>query len=699
MAVTLAFTLIGLLVILGSSVIGYLYWLKRDTQKIADLAALAGAARMDQCTTGNDNSAADANAKDANHLESSATIVTQCGRWNPSKTGGDHFTAGGGTAMNAVKAEVSRTPAPWISLGLDLPTTTASAIATGSPPVAAFSVTPALASLNHQALLGQLLQAVGLDPSQLDLVGYNGLANVRITPSGLLSALGIDVPVGADVGTINQLLDTKVGLSQLLDAEVGLAGQNGLLGLNAQLLSALQARLGVSDLQVQLGSSATSPGIFALLQGPDANADTALTAQVDALQLLATSIGVATGQHAVSLGANASTLNLGLLSLTAAASVIEPPSIGIGGVGTTANSAQIRIFLHLQSGTDTLASSIPLLGDLVSALIRLQVDIPVAIDVVQAMGTLTDLCDPDDPDDPETLKDGIPRATIRVDASLLQTCIGNFSQADAFSTVSSCAAIPGASSNKQLLSVGTGTLLGNAQLLGLNTHMLISALPASGSVTLAAGQSGTVGNQLLIGDTVSNLVTALTGALLVNTAGGGSTASCNGQGLNTCYQLAQDLWNTTSGSTLARLWAAQNTISTTSSGLTGFLGGTLNGVLGLLGGVLTLNPIGIADGLGTVLTQVGGLLADLTVGPVCALGSQNACITLLATGMAGNTSSGSANVVPLLLGFLLQALQPALNAIGSVLLTPLLQDVLGLNLGVTTVHLDSLQCHAVHLVY
>ncbi len=693
MAVLLILTLAGLVAILGSTLIGYLYWLKRDTQKIADLAALAGAVQLSQCSgDGSDNIAARNNAVMANAFKGAMAI--QCGVWNPANPASDHFIATAAAAANAVRVVASSTPLSWWPFGaVPLPMVTASAVATGTAPVAAFSITPALAKLNNQAPLGQLLQAIGLDPTQLDLVSYNGLANVHITPSGLLSALGIDVPVGADAGTLNSLLDTKVGLSQLLDAEVALAGQSGLLGVNAQLISALQASLGLSNIQVQLGSSPGSPGIFALLQGPDANAQAALTAQVDALQLLATSIGVATGQHALSLGANASTLNLGLLRLTAAATVIEPPSIGIGGVGTTANSAQLRVYLRLQSGTDTLAGSIPLLGNLIGALIRLQVDIPVAIDVVQAMGTLTDLCDPG------TQADGIPRATIRVDASLLQTCIGNFSQADAFSTVSSCATVPGASSNKALLSLGTGSLLGNAQLLGLNSHMVISALPASGSVTLAAGESAEVGNQLLIGDTVSNLVNALLGALLVNTAGGGSNATCNGQSASTCYQLAQDLWNTTSGAPLSRLIAAQNSISQAGQGLTGFLGNTLNGVLGLLGGVLTLNPAGIVDGLGSVLGQVGNLLSSLVTGPTCALGVDQACISLLANSMSGSSSSGTANVVPLLLGFLLETLRPVLNAIGSAVLTPLLQNVLGLNLGVTTVHLQSLQCHAVHLVY
>lgn len=45
-AITIMLCMLGLIAILGLIEVGYLYWAKRDVQKIADLAALAGAQRL-----------------------------------------------------------------------------------------------------------------------------------------------------------------------------------------------------------------------------------------------------------------------------------------------------------------------------------------------------------------------------------------------------------------------------------------------------------------------------------------------------------------------------------------------------------------------------------------------------------------------------------------------------------------------------
>ena len=45
-AVPMLLILLGLINMLGLVEVGYLYWAKRDAQKVADLAALAGAQRL-----------------------------------------------------------------------------------------------------------------------------------------------------------------------------------------------------------------------------------------------------------------------------------------------------------------------------------------------------------------------------------------------------------------------------------------------------------------------------------------------------------------------------------------------------------------------------------------------------------------------------------------------------------------------------
>jgi hypothetical protein len=66
--------------------------------------------------------------------------------------------------------------------------------------------------------------------------------------------------------------------------------------------------------------------------------------------------------------------------------------------------------------------------------------------------------------------------------------------------------------------------------------------------------------------------------------------------------------------------------------------------------------------------------------------------------MNGGTTSLPNSLVAVL-GFVVQTLQGPLNQLGSQVLTPALRDILGIKLGVSTVSLQSLQCHGVQLVY
>ncbi|WP_213977580.1 pilus assembly protein TadG-related protein, partial [Serratia marcescens] len=78
MSVTMMLVMLALLAMLGLVEIGYLFWAKRDAQKVADLAALAGAQRLELCTADNsDNSAARQNALAQNRF--AGTLQIRCG--------------------------------------------------------------------------------------------------------------------------------------------------------------------------------------------------------------------------------------------------------------------------------------------------------------------------------------------------------------------------------------------------------------------------------------------------------------------------------------------------------------------------------------------------------------------------------------------------------------------------------------------
>lgn len=666
--------------------LGYLFFIKRELQKTADLAAIAGASAVlpADCTA-----ARAAALTNAGQNLSGFTPVVACGRWDPAQGTERHFTADQ-TAFNAVHVVIEGAPPPLLAFFPGERSLRAEAIAAATDPLASFSVGSTLLRTGD-SVLGDLLKGIGLDLTGTSLVGYDGLAQVQITPAGLLQALGLEVAADIGVGELNTLLAAEtVQLGPLLNAIVTAGGQDTLLASNAALLNAVVTRLGVSELEVQLGSLASGPsGLFAEIIAPGANAASALNVGVNALDLLYSAIGVATQKHAVAVN------GLSLAGLVSAKTVlIEPPSVAIGGVGATAYTAQLRTWIEVDTG------NLPVIGHIA------RVKLPIMVDLVNGRGTLTEMCTP------ELRKpDGTERASIAVNASIAKVCVGRpganpANENQIFSTSASC---DQNLSDEDLLHVG---LLG-VNLVSLRTHLKMDALPLQASVTLAAGETGTVGNDLLLGSTVKNITDALLATLLVETLDRGPALT-----LAQRQTTAQNLWNAQGAACgsracrVSRLTTVKAGIENTTAGLGGFLGGLSSDVLALLSHTLSLNLQGLLNGVGNLvgglLTSVGDILGAVLGGVIggctALIGSNDAaCVNEIANSLNGNTSGGGdtvPNAITALTGYLLQALRPLLDAIGSSVLTPLLHDVLGLHLGQIDVHLRTLNCQArAHLVY
>lgn len=520
-AVALLLMMLALVTMLGLVEVGYLYWARRDTQKIADLAALAGAQRLSQCAADNQgNTAASNNATVENGF--TGTLAITCGTWDPvaNAAASDHFSATApGATPNAVKVTARRPVLPIYRFTGTLPSVGASAVASGLQPVAVFSVGSTLVDIHGTALLGQLLSGIGISLPNATLVGYNGLANLTITPSGLLKQLGVQVPADITVGGLNQLLASSVNARALVDvlnATVNAAGQEQLLSANAELVSALSTSLGTPPGAITLGSTSAAPGsLFAQIVAPDSAAQSALNARINALQLISTAIGVATRQHAITLPATS--ISLPAINVSVAAAVVEPPSIGIGGVGATAYTAQIRAFLNLNVST----TNVPIVGGLIGLLADVNLDVPVAVDLVNAKATITDLCTTED-------SRGNPLATIAVKSSILEMCVGDMKQDRALQTPGSCDMIPGASSNHRLLQASA--VLSLLNLATVDSHFSVSALEANGSDTLYPGQAKDIpqnGTPLSIGTALASLLNTLT-AVLTNQATTSSQSNLTG---------------------------------------------------------------------------------------------------------------------------------------------------------------------------
>ena len=666
--------------------LGYLFVVKRELQKTADLAAVAGASAVQPADCTAARAATLANA--AQNLAGFTTVAT-CGRWDPAQGTERNFMADQ-TAYNAVHVVISGAPPPLLAFFPGQRNLQAEAVAAATDPLASFSVGSTLLRTGS-SLLGDMLKGIGLDLTGTSLVGYDGLAQLQITPAGLLQALNIPVATDIGVGELNTLLAAQnVQLGTLLDAIVTLAGQDSLLVSNVSLLNAVVTRVGVSNLQVQLGSLASGPsGLFAEIVAPGASASSALDVGVNALDLLHSSIGVATQRHAVNVS------GLSLSSLVSARTVlIEPPSIAIGGVGATAYTAQLRTWAEIDTG------NLPVIGHIA------RVRLPIMIDVVNGRGTLTQMCTP-----ALRASNGTERASIAVNASIVKVCVGRpganpAQENEIFSTSASC---DQNLADEDLLRIG---LLG-VNLVSLRTHLDLDALPLQSSVTLAAGETATVGNELLLGTTVSNITNALLATLLVETLDRGPTLS-----LAQRQAMAQNLWNaegaacTTRACRVSRLTAIQTAMQNSTSGLGGFLGGLTTDVLALLNNTLALNVQGILTGVGNLvgglLTSLGDVLGAVLGGVIggctAIIGSNDAaCVNGIASSLDGNSSAGGEtvpNAITSLTSYLLQVLRPVLDAVGTNVLTPLLRDVLGLRLGEIDVNLRTLNCQArAHLVY
>lgn len=704
MSVTMMLVMLGLVGMLGLIEIGYLYWAKRDVQKTADLAALAGAQRLDLCSADRaDNAAARANVVNANRF--AGVLRVQCGDWNPAHASEDNFAQVSAAAPpNAVKVVAERSVLPFLGQNQSLPTVRAQAVATRAPPFAVLSVGSQLLRVNGNTPLGSVLKLVGVDLDQTTLLGYDGLAQVKVTPKGLLEALEIPVKADISIGEFNALLAAnKVSLGRLVEATATVLSQSGVAHADLDALqSALAAKLDVDRLAIQLGSNDASSGLFGRIVAPDGPATAALDAQVNALDLLTTGISIANSGRAVEVS------QLNVLGVQAKAAIIEPPSIAIGGVGTRAYNAQVRLFLDIDSNNLALG-----LGKVLTALgIRLR--LPIHADVTNAMATVTSLqCS------------AVPAtATVQVDSSVLRACVGKVADADRFSTRNVCEA---SLQNEQLL-----TLLG-APLI--NDRIQLNALSHSENLTLAAGETrSTWINPAQIGTAVSDLVQQLLrvlGGMLNPASKGMNTAS-------TADQLADQFLKASNPGN--GLYDVDRTIAllrngNPAQGISAFGDWTVEDgvpyacVLGLgtcyrdgsvwegYRATVTGQGLGLLDGLlGTLL---GGLVINRCSGLVSALLAYNACVkgnlaSYMQTAPAGvldayqgsgsvtdpgtNTVACSGLLCTLLRPVLEGVLKPLLNGVGT-LLTSTLATVLGIELGRTDVHLQATHCNPAQLVY
>ncbi|MCW3479230.1 TadG family pilus assembly protein [Neisseriaceae bacterium JH1-16] len=361
-------------ILLGSIDIGYVFMSRRELQRTADMAALAGVQLMDStCTSPTADATANAMLQGFPRQAGDQITVT-CGRWDPSQYAAPtYFSAQNSASSNAVQVHLQRSvPYFFVVGGSRVITADATAKVTN---VDAFTLGTGVASLN-QGLVNSLLNGLLGSNLNLSLVSYQGLADANINLSALATQLG--------VGTAQGLLATNIDIQDFVVAMAKVLQQTDTVDASVLQTIGLQIPRGM---KINLGNTPTTPG---LLQVDTVNPNSVLNASVNVLNALVVAAEIAqVGKAPVTVGTG---LNLGgLATVNVQAAIIQPPVLAAGEPGldasgnprTSAHSAQVRLFLKISLLNDIPLGIPGLLSVNLSAL-----NLPLALEVGQGTAWL-----------------------------------------------------------------------------------------------------------------------------------------------------------------------------------------------------------------------------------------------------------------------------------------------------------------------
>ncbi|MEJ6654954.1 MAG: pilus assembly protein TadG-related protein [Pseudomonas sp.] len=367
--------LIGILAVID---IGYLYYAKRDLQRLADIAALESTESLvwgdaDSCSGPDGSEAAGQRSIDAQWPFALEVELqrTECGNWeldnwDPELT--TRFIPSSApvnaTRVTLVGVAPRFVPFNWAGDDPERRVSATAIAAKTQDPIAAFSIGSGVARLNDGAL-NSLLTALLGTTVDLDLVDYKGLANANI------DLLGLQDAVGLQLGTYDELASAEVSLADLLNLAISaIENQPNADTLNVAIdalnkILVLPAAINLGDTFINLLKTETQSGLLDIGLYAD-NPASALTADVNALNLLLVGLQVANAESAAALEMNIPLPPLAEVDLKVR--IIEPPAIAIGPPGyeggvprTSAHNGQIRVLADIKvltpaSGNNDLLS-------------------------------------------------------------------------------------------------------------------------------------------------------------------------------------------------------------------------------------------------------------------------------------------------------------------------------------------------------
>jgi len=353
-------------ILLAITDMGFLYFYKREYQKAADLAAMAGARHLvaqDGTRSCEANALPAATNSAAQNLGSkNYGLAVTCGKWVPSAEDPLDLSADA-AEIDAVRAVITGSPPRFMPF-MGSVTISARAIALADQPLAALAIRSTIANVDssNSALLNAVVGSLLGGAINLSAASWNGLLETDINLLNYLDALAVEL--GIDAGNYDQVLGADVTLGQLLEVAADVlnngggtgsvgAAIGGLDALSVLNLPAFDPLLSLGDLlNVQTGTPAagldTSLNVFNLVQG---------------------SIQLASSQCAACIAVPIALP--GVAGVNIRVSAIEPPQLSSIGNPALAKADPLgddRIFVRTAQVRSLISVDLPIAGSVLSGI-------------------------------------------------------------------------------------------------------------------------------------------------------------------------------------------------------------------------------------------------------------------------------------------------------------------------------------------
>ncbi|NIF83064.1 hypothetical protein F3J24_06060 [Comamonas sp. Tr-654] len=309
--------------------IGNVFWQKRELQKIADLAALAGA----QGETPADCQANAARIATLNGMTGAPQV--ECGNWTPSPGVADTRTyfVNGASPLNASRVTVART-VPYLFLfsvtAANGRQVEAVATAARSRPLAQLRIRSTLLVIDDKksAILNPIIGGLLGGNLNIQAVGWNGLANAHV------SLLDFFKELGGKKGLID-INATVIDYEKILDAPISaLDVVNVMLTLfqrpisNGDSASAVNAAITALNAVIAANISNVQITLRQILNVSSGLPEAALQTQLNALNIIQLLAQVSGQKNGVAVKGNALDIP-GVAGVKLNLKVIEPPQASV----------------------------------------------------------------------------------------------------------------------------------------------------------------------------------------------------------------------------------------------------------------------------------------------------------------------------------------------------------------------------------